>query len=199
MAKAKAKASGAVSGAIVIPTMEIGMMTVTLIGDSPLLCHRFSEKARKIMLDKQMGKASAGREKKDPQKDYEESLYKHPDGGYGFPTVALKACAVRAAKAVGIAMTDARAAFHIPGELVKIKGKPRMHEVVVRIPGTTDIRHRGEFEKWSVDLTIRYNARALTPAQIVNLFNVGGFGTGVGEWRPERNGQHGMFHVKEGA
>lgn len=199
MAKAKAKASGAVSGAIVIPTMEIGMMTVTLIGDSPLLCHRFSEKARKIMLDKQMGKASAGREKKDPQKDYEESLYKHPDGGYGFPTVAFKACAVRAAKAVGIAMTDARAAFHIPGELVKIKGKPRMHEVVVRIPGTTDIRHRGEFEKWSVDLTIRYNARALTPAQIVNLFNVGGFGTGVGEWRPERNGQHGMFHVKEGA
>ena len=31
--------------------------------------------------------------------------------------------------------------------------------------------------------------------QIVNLFNVAGFGIGVGEARPQKNGSWGMFHV----
>jgi hypothetical protein len=29
----------------------------------------------------------------------------------------------------------------------------------------------------------------------VNLFNTAGFGVGIGEWRSEKDGQHGMFHV----
>jgi hypothetical protein len=32
----------------------------------------------------------------------------------------------------------------------------------------------------------------------VNLFNVAGFAVGVGEWRPERDGSNGMFHVQTG-
>ena len=44
-------------------------------------------------------------------------------------------------------------------------------------------------------MTIRHNARALTAEQIVNLINTGGFAVGVGEWRPEKNGQFGLFHV----
>jgi hypothetical protein len=32
--------------------------------------------------------------------------------------------------------------------------------------------------------------------QIVNLFNIGGFACGVGEWRPGKDGSNGMFHVE---
>jgi len=72
-----------------------------------------------------------------------------------------------------------------------------MREDMVRIAmGTADIRYRGEFKQWKVRLLVRYNASVLSPAQIYNLFNLAGFGVGVGEGRPEKNGSWGMFHVE---
>ena len=32
--------------------------------------------------------------------------------------------------------------------------------------------------------------------QILNMVNFGGFGVGIGEWRPERDGQFGMYELK---
>jgi hypothetical protein len=63
--------------------------------------------------------------------------------------------------------------------------------------GVADIRHRGMFEQWSVTLEIRYNERCMSASEIVNLFNTAGFGVGVGEWRPERDGSWGMFHCAQ--
>jgi hypothetical protein len=184
--------------AIQLPPLDLRVMGLRLVGDSPLICHAWSEKAKKQMLDKQMKRAKAAREAKDPQADYEASLYPMPDGrGYGFPTVAFKAAAVSACRFVdGLRMTEARGAFHIPGELARINGTPSPREDMVKIAmGGADIRHRGQFTEWSVDLSIRFNAGALSAEQIVHLFNSAGFGVGVGEWRPERDGSYGMFHV----
>lgn len=188
------------SQVIEIPPIRIKDFAFRLVGDSPLISHRWSDKAKQMMLDKQMGKAVQKKPPKDPQQEFLDSLYPFPGGGYGFPSVAFKAAAVSACRSVeGIKMTEARAAFHIPGELVKINGEPSMREDMVRISmGTADIRYRGEFRDWSVELLIRFNESVLTPAQIVNLFNVAGFGVGVGEWRPEKDGSYGMFHVEMG-
>jgi hypothetical protein len=185
--------------AVEIPTIRVQQMELTLIGDSPLISHAWSEKAKKQMLDKQMKKAKQAKEAKDPQRDYEESLYKHPTGGFGFPCVAFKSAAVGACRfSDGIKMTEARGAFHVVGELAKIKGEPSMREDMVRVGmGTADIRYRGEFKSWSVVLLISYNADALSPEQIINLFNIAGFGVGVGEWRPEKDGSYGRFHVAQ--
>jgi hypothetical protein len=187
---------------IELPPLDIRFMELTVEGDSGLISHRWSEKAKKQMLDKQMGKANPGKEPKNPQKDYEESLYELEESTqrkkkYGFPAVAFKAAAVGACRFVsGIKMTEARGAFHVMGELVPIDGSPVMREDMVRIgQGTSDIRYRGEFRKWKAKFRVRYNANALTAEQITNLFNVAGFGVGVGEWRPEKNGSYGMFHV----
>jgi hypothetical protein len=96
--------------------------------------------------------------------------------------------------------TDARATFHIDGELVKIDGEPEPREDMVRVGmGTADIRYRGEFKNWSTTFTIRYNASVLSAEQIVNLFNAAGFGVGIGEWRPQKSGSYGRFHVATGA
>lgn len=180
-----------------MPSMDIRYISIKLIGDSPLICHAWSPKAKKEMLDKQMKKAKGGREAKNPEKDFEESLYK-VNGGYGFPVRAFKKAAVDACRNIsGIPMTLARGAFHIDGDLVPIKGEPTPREDMVRIQTTTDIRYRGEFKVWSVILSIRYNAAVLSAEQIVNLFNIAGFAVGVGEWRPEKNGSNGMFHVAQ--
>lgn len=185
---------------IELPEIRIETVQIRLIGDSPLISNKWSEKAKKQMRDKQQKKAQTKRTAKDPDKDFKDSLYELSKGKYGFPSVAFKAAAVNACSQVeGVTKVNARAAFHVEGEIVEIEGKPTMREDMVRIAmGTTDIRYRGEFKKWACNLSMRYNADVLSADQIVHIFNVAGFGVGVGDWRPQRNGSFGMFHVATG-
>lgn len=197
---------------IELPPLKISTMRITLIGDSPLISHRWAEKAKKEMLDKQMKKAKRGKDAKDPFRDFVESLYwlseKPSDptpaqveqATFGFPVVAFKAAAVDACSHVdGVTKVEARGAFHLVGEFATIEGTPLIREDMVRVGmGTADIRYRGEFRAWRTTLTIRYNVNILSPEQIINLFNTAGFAIGVGEWRPQRDGSYGMFHVASG-
>ncbi|MCC6311362.1 MAG: hypothetical protein IT345_10650 [Trueperaceae bacterium] len=176
--------------------IDVRHIRLKIVGDSPLITHAWSDKAKKMMLDKQQKRGAQAKEAKNPEQDYEDSLYRLSDGSCGFPAVGVKACAIRGAKSLGLVMTDARAAFHINGDLLKINGEPHPREDMVRIGmGTADIRYRGEFSDWSIDLPITYNARTVSAEQIVAMLDAGGFGTGLGEWRPEKDGQFGRFHV----
>lgn len=185
------------SEVIELPPLAIEHIQITLVGDSPLICNAWSAKAKRAMLDKHMKRAKAAKEAKDPERDYAESLYPLPGGRYGFPAVAFKSAAVDACSHVeGVTKVEARGAFHIVGEMVPIDGEPSPREDMVRVGmGKADIRYRGEFRRWRATLTIRYIARVLSAEQIVNLFNTAGFAIGVGEWRPQRDGSYGMFHV----
>lgn len=183
---------------ISIPKPSIINVVVHITGTAPLICHAWSDKARKQMLDKQMKKATKAKEAKDPQRDYEESLYplNGPGSGYGFPSSGFKKAAVRAGTYSDIAMTFLRGAFHVSGELVPLDGEPEMREDMVRLNGTTsDIRYRGEFKEWSAAVPVELNSSVLSIEQLVNLFTIAGFAVGVGEWRPEKNGQYGRFMV----
>ena len=203
--------------------------TIKIVGDSPLISHAWSHKAKKMILDKQQKKASQGREVRRPFVDFAESLYWLtekpnldglndeqarevldeiiPKSKFGFPTVAFKAAAldagfqqgalVRNAGSGDLAKTTARGAFHIQGEFAEIDGTPTPREDMVRIgQGTADIAFRAEFKTWSTQLLIVYNKRAVSMEQIVNLFMLGGFSNGVGDWRPAHDGPFGTFHVE---
>ena len=175
---------------------KVETVHIEVVGTASLICHRWSEKAKKMMLDKQTKRATGAKQVKDPQKDFEDSLYRHPDGGYGFPSVAFKAAAVRAGTYSDMKMTFLRGAFHVTGELVPIDGEPTMREDMVRLQGTTaDVRFRGEFKEWSATVPLQVNTSVLSIEQLANLFVIAGFAVGVGEWRPERNGQYGRFEV----
>lgn len=184
-------------GSLAIPDLNISTVLIRLVGDSPLICHAWSEKAKRQMRDKQMGKATAGKEHKDPNADYEAAFYRLDDGRPGFPCIAFKAAAVSGARQLkDMKMTFLRGAFHIDGELVPIEGEPQMREDMVRVGmGTADIRYRPEFPEWSVVLPVKFNRNAITLEQVVGLFNVAGFAVGVGEWRPEKDGPYGRFSV----
>lgn len=200
--------------AIELPRLDIRLMEVTIVGDSPLIVHAWSEKSKREMLDKQLKKAKGAKEAKDPKADFAASLYRLADGGFGFPSVGFKSAAVTACTSVaGITKIAARQAFHILGEDVDVKGafdgtsarhnlvrieggEPTMREDMVRVGmGTADLRYRGEFADWHAKVLVRYNANVLSESQILNILNVAGFAVGVGEWRPERDGMAGMFHV----
>jgi len=186
------------------PNIEV--ITLPIKGRTPLIVHRFDEKARQEMLEKQMKKAKGPKKAKDPEACYQRSRYLFDsDGGDGFPAVAFKSAAVRAAKMVdGLTMTDARQMFFVVAdgrtktgeECVRIKGEPKMREDVVRISGgTSDLRYRAEYMEWSCELTIEYDADTISAEVIVNLFSRAGFSVGVGEWRPEKNGNFGTFTI----
>lgn len=192
---------------ITIPAPEIRLLKVSVEGTSPLIVHRFGAKARRIMLDRQMKKATRGREAKVPEEDYKESLYflRGSTTKTGFPASGFKNAMVSACTFTeGITKVLSRGAFFVLGDIIPIEGaQPQMREDVVRLQGMgrpADIRFRGEYvPPWSCTLDIRYNARVISAEQIVNLLNIAGFSVGIGEWRPERNGSYGMFVVKSGA
>jgi hypothetical protein len=212
-----AKAPVKTETAITLPALNIKMMEVTLVGDAPLIVHAWSEKAKKEMLDKQMKVAGGGREAKNPLSDFESSMYRFDDGGHGFPSIAFKNAAVTAGTSIaGLTKIAARQAFSIMGEdmdipgsfpgtvsrtnLVRLLGtKPQMREDMVRVGmGTADLRYRAEYVNWFATVIVRYNASVLSEEQILNLINTAGFAVGVGEWRPERDGGYGTFHVATG-
>lgn len=199
-----AKAPNKNDTSITLPPLRIKAMDIYVIGDTPLIVHRWSEKAKKEILDKQMQKAKPAKAAKDPEQDFQDSLYVLPDNqGYGFPIIGFKNAAVTACTSVdGITKVAARQAFRVGGtlaggELVKIEGdEPTMREDMVRVGmGTADIRYRGEFKTWWARIRVMFNENVLSVEQIVNLFNTAGFGVGVGEWRMEKDGQFGCFHV----
>lgn len=200
-----------------IPAINIQYATISIVGDSPLIVHKWSEKAKKEILDKQMKKAKTkGHDAKDPVRDFIDSLYwldgepeeKTEEGfvraiqdgaRFGFPSVAFKASAVAAGYRSGVTknLVSMYGAFHIDGEFVEIKGIPEMREDMVRVGmGVADIRYRGEFKEWSATFQVKYNASVISLEQLVNLFNLGGFACGLGEWRPEKGGAFGMYHIK---
>jgi hypothetical protein len=181
-------------------------LQVELVEDTPVIVHRFSDKSRKEMLDKQMKKAVKKKGKRDPDREFEEAKYLFPDGRNGVPCVWFKAAAVGACRLVGnLPMTMARRLFFIQADgkhqdgtdLIELHSdKPKKREDIVRLSGgVADLRYRPEYKNWSVKLKVKYNADHVTPEQLVNLFDIAGQG-GVGEMRPDRtNFDYGMFHV----
>jgi len=200
---------------VILPKLNLEEIEVPIVGDTPLIVHAWSQKAIKEMLDKQMKRANPGRESKNPEEDFQQSLYKLEGGGYGFPSVGFKCAAVTACTSLaGMTKVAARQAFRVVGEMAKVKtvyngtemrvdmvriegSKPEMREDMVRVGmGTADIRYRGQFFPWKAKLHVIFNANVMSRAQIVNLFNTAGFAVGVGEWRQEKDGQYGTFHVE---
>lgn len=204
-------AAASKSAGIELPPLNIQTLKLMLIGDSPLIVHAWSPKALRAMADKQQKKASAGREAKDPWADFCGSMYwlsERPEkpteedvetARFGFPAIAFKAAAVTACTSIGgVTKIAARQAFHVEGEMVEIMSPepPSMREDVTRVGmGVADLRYRGEWQKWSIELLVRFNGNLMSAEQVVSLFDTAGFAVGVGEWRPERDGPYGRFHV----
>jgi hypothetical protein len=180
-----------------IPAMAIQKLQLTLIGDSELIVHKWSEKAKKEMLDKHMMLPKPPKTARDPHAEYLESLYVISEGVYGFPTIGVKASAVSACSFLPeMTKVEARGTFHIDEEFVTIEGEHRMREDMVRVGmGAADLRYRAGFPEWRTTFAVKFNSAVLSAEQIVNLFNTAGFAVGIGEWRPQKNGQFGRYHV----
>jgi len=184
--------------------LDIKNAVFNIRGTSPLIMNRFDEKAKQEMLEKQQKKTKKPKEARDPEAEFKRSLYVLPDGRTAFPADSLKLAMLRGAKMLGMVMTDARSSFFVKGvyserdgrELIPVNGNVQSREDVVKIGmGTSMLRYRGQVVDWSMEVSIRYNASMVSEEQLLNMLNAAGFGCGIGEWRPERDGCFGTFEV----
>ena len=147
------------------------------------------------MLDKQTQKAKTGREAKDPEQDYQRSLYEMPGGGYGFPASAFKNAMVRA-KTLPWRQDDLparrvlRARRHGEDD-----GEPRLRE-----DGGASGQRRGGYPVPGrvPRLVCGAGHSAQCPRHLPRAGSEpgfrGGFSVGIGDWRPERM-RFGRFRV----
>lgn len=207
---------------VMIRPIETKWIKLRVVGDSPLICHNWSEKAKKQMLDAQMGKnKTKKREPKNPVADFISSMYWLTEppkemtieafedavkagARFGIKAVSFKLAGNSAAYRLGWVKNQMglRGAYFIEpdvDDLVEVHyASIKMREDTVTVGmGTADLRYRGELENWYVDLTVSYNANGQYALEdIVNVINAGGYVCGVCEWRPEKDGQFGRYHVE---
>lgn len=204
------------SNVISIPEVRLEQYRLYLIGNAPLLVHAFPEKARKQMIDKQMKTAKGGRDARDPYAEFAACRYLLPDGRDGFPAIAFKGAAVTACTSLAdVTKVAARQAFRVAGVPMNASGaidgafvrtalvplvakEPVMREDVARLSGpsrSAEMRYRPEFDVWGVELDVTLNPQVISISQLATMFQAAGHGVGVGDYRPERDGDCGTFDV----
>ena len=186
-----------------ISRIERETLVIPILGVTPLIVHRFSEKAKRQMLDAMQGRKSP-KELKNPEAEYEAAFYRLNDGRPGMIAGAFKDATVGGARFYhNVKMTEVKSFLWFLGELgndgrmmVPIEGDPIMREDVVRVGrGGTDLRYRPQFTSWKTTLTVTYPIASLTRESVLSLVDAGGMGCGVGEWRPEKGGEFGTYCV----
>ena len=149
---------------IFIPKLNEKRFTVKLTGETSLVMHKWSQKAKMEMLNKQMKKANTKKVARDPKAEFESSLHVVENGKFsytsktkdnplglgevkftgklGIPASAVKKALVSAARTVdGITMTILRSCVFVHGttdneELIEIDyEKLLMREDIVRLGG----------------------------------------------------------------
>lgn len=179
-------------------------LSVPIVGTSPLIMHKFAEKAKKQMLDAMQGRRTP-KEPKEPEKEYEGCFYKLEDGRYGFPADAFKQATVGSARFYGkeVTMKGLNQFLFFRGEvgddgrqMVAIDGEASMREDIVRVGnGGSDIRYRPQFWPWSASLEVTFFTSVLTRDSVLSFIDAGGLALGIGDWRPEKRGTFGTYRI----
>ena len=183
---------------IVIPAPNFRIAQFKVIGTTPLVVHKFSQKAKNaIMATQQEGRKAASKKNREP-KDFEEvykgAFHVSSDGWYGFPAGGIRSAMIAACRATELKMTQGKIAVFVLQDgldgdegtpLVKIHGTPRKHTAPARNDnGSIDIRCRPMWEQWHMVLRVEYDADMLSLESVANLLSRAGRQVGIGEGRP---------------
>lgn len=202
MAKAKKP-----EGTIELQRLEEAILEVPIIGKTPLIPHKWSEKAKGMMPghpDRDKVKADKGT--RDPAKEAESCQYKLGEQ-YAVPATAFKAAMIGACRFFEKpTMVEAKSLVYVEGsgadQLVEFDYKDKeLHEDTPRNSnGSADLRYRYYFTNWSAVLRILYVPKIISRESIIALVDAAGRG-GIGDWRPSApksmTGTYGTWRVDD--
>jgi hypothetical protein len=186
---------------VLLPARNIQRWEVRIVGETPLITHRFGEDAIQAIQDAQGGAAKTKKPPRDPRREFEQGMYRLPDGGYGFPAAGVKlAMTIAGQREAGEKRTELMGRISIASEHLEIISDrpPEMRTDRVRLSGmagVTSLAYRPVFWPWSMLVPIRFNANTIQLDQVLNILDIAGFSVGIGDWRVDRKGTFGQFSV----
>ena len=188
----------------VVP-VTVAVAKFRVIGETPLVLQAMSQKAR---LELGHTTEKVGKTKKSvrvPQDDFNacrrfvDVKGKKVDA---FDPAGFKKGMVHAATYLdGMTKVAARGGFHVcPGvDLIPLtlESEPTLREDVVRPPmQAPQIRWRPQYTPWGCNIEVHYIESFLSGSDIFNLLNWAGRVSGMGENRPQKGGNWGMYRVE---
>jgi len=191
---------------VTIKPANLNIAAFKIVGTAPLVQARFSEKAKQAMMDKMAAGSSAkkgkAREARNFDEDMRNAMHISEDGWQGIPAGAFRNAMISACRLVGFKMTLAKLSVFVLADgfdevdgipLVRFDGTPERHEMAARVGmGTTDIRIRPMWRKWSATVKVRYDADQFTETDVANLMARVGLQVGIGEGRPDSRTSAGL-------
>ena len=182
---------------------DIQTLALRLIGKpgSPLVIHAFAEKAKQEIRDKQQKEGKLAKARRRPADEYQAAKYLDRQGQECAPITAIKKAMISAVtamdnltkvalrQAIFVSPTSDRASMLVPIE--DPEGRPavgalREDAVTIGI-GTRGLTYRPEYPAWQLRVTVEFNARLVSRAQVIALAEQAGWGVGICEGRPERS------------
>jgi hypothetical protein len=193
-------------GTIELSRLQDAILEVPIIGLTPVIPHKWSEKAKRMMPGHPDADPKKPKGKRQPKEEAEACLYKL-GRSLAMPATAFKAAIVGACRFFASpTMVEAKQLLFIEGEgpeqLVKIsgdKGEPQ-EDTPRNANGSADLRYRYYISGWAAKLRVRYVPSRITRESVVTLIDAAGRG-GVGDWRPSApksySGTFGTFRLDE--
>jgi hypothetical protein len=190
---------------IEIQEIHTGEIRFNILGESPMIMHRFSQKAWQELLlpaRKENRAALEGKLKHDPlaefrgalyrNRDIEKSLFHIPNGSF------KKAIGAAALDMPGAARTKIERLTNVVDVNINLFGTPELFFSMVRnsdMNHTPDVRSRPIFGRWACSITVSYVKGILTERAVANLLGAAGQIVGIGDWRPQKGGPYGKFRL----
>lgn len=192
-----------------ITVLEVtrGTIQFCVLGKTPLILNRMSEKAkRELLLPKGRKNAAekAASLKHNPIEEFRASPYTTPDDRAVtrllMPSTAFKGALRSAALDMpGAAKAQIGRLTYIDGDYVSIFGRPKLLMSVTRsadMNKTPDVRSRAIVPEWACMVAVSFVKPILREQAVANLFAAAGIMRGVGDWRPEKgSGNYGQFEL----
>ena len=195
------------TGEIIIFEQARGKMEFCVLGTTPLIHNRMSQKVMQELLFPKGRKNAAEKAvslKHNPMEEFRNSPYTINDDKANtlisiLPTAFKGTMMTAALDMPGVAKTQIKKHVYVEGQYVEIYGIPQVMCAVTRsadINRTPDIRTRAVMPEWACRLTVEFTMPLLKEQSVANLLAAGGIVSGVGDWRQEKgSGNFGCFKL----
>lgn len=187
--------------------LEEGRLDFYLLGVTPIILNRLSEKVQRELLLPKGRKTAADKAaslKHNPLEEFRSSPYTDPNPDsptlIQFLATAFKGAMMEAALDMpGVNKSQIKRLVWVDGERVSLYGVPQMILSPVRsadMNRTPDIRSRAIITEWACKISIAYRKPILREQGVVNLLAAAGTTPGVGDWRVGKgSGNFGRFQI----
>lgn len=182
---------------ISVMKVTTGKVEFCVLGETPIILNRLSEKTQRQLLLPPVRKNNAARAsqlKHEPHEEYRSSPYKSADDNGPtrllFPSAGFKkAMSSAALDTPGSQKAQIGRLTWVEGDYVNLYGIPELFMAPVRnsdIARTPDIRTRAIIPKWACRVSISYVMPILRETPVVHLLSNAGIMRGVGDGRQEK-------------